>query len=401
MAQTPKLWSVNFLLLCTANLCMTMSFYLLMPVLPFFLKDDRGMGGAAAGTIISAYMLGSLLIRPLTGYALDRWGRRGVFIGSFFVFALTAGSYPLLSGFAGIFVVRFLHGLFWGSSLTAGQTVAVDIIPKARRGEGVGIYTFFMSAAMALGPALGIKIYGINGANTVFLLSMTIGLIGVGLTLPLKLPKFESRPIALKWENFFEGSVLPVGLAAFMFTVVYGGLVNYVAYFAAQMQTHSLDAAWFYVVLAAGMGFARLKGGKLFDKQGPRRVALFAFTMLVIGLLSLWGCAHVPWHWLAVFAFYGASFLIGLGCGFCMPVYQTMVSLMVPMSRLGVANATYASVFELGIATGIIATGALSQVMGLDWIYFLSALWLVFSGVVFFRFVVARYDRQRLAAQDV
>ena len=63
--------------------------------------------------------------------------------------------------------------------------------------------------------------------------------------------------------------------------------------------------------------------------------------------------------------------------------------------RQGVANATYASVFEFGIAAGITATGWFSQFMGFEWIYLASALWLLLTAWVFYKKTARQYERAR------
>ena len=374
---------------------MTMSFYLLMPVLPFFLRDQFGMDGFQIGMAISIYVIGSLVIRPLTGYALDRWGRRGIFLSIFFAFGMTAAAYPHLHAAAAMFILRFIHGLVWGASLTASMTVAVDVIPRERRGEGIGLFTFAMAVAMALGPALGLKIFNLYGSPAIFYASMGIGVGGALLSLLMKWAAHTPRTMPLVWSNFFEPKVLPVSISALMFTCTYGGLTNFIAVYVEREHAGVLDAMYFYMLLAIGTSISRLKGGKMFDRGGPRFVAGLGFAMLITGFLLLWMTSLEMPSSLKMALFCSAAFLVGMGGGFCMPVFQAMVSLMVPLQRQGVANATYASVFEFGIAAGITATGWFSQFMGFEWIYLASALWLLLTAWVFYKKTARQYERAR------
>ncbi len=391
----PKLWTLNFVLICCASLSMTMSFYLIMPVLPFFLSEQFGMDGFQIGLAISIYVIGSLVIRPLTGYALDRWGRRGIFLASFLTFGLTAAAYPYLHTISAIFILRFVHGLIWGSSLTSSMTVAVDIIPRERRGEGIGFFTFAMAVAMALGPALGLWIYNTWGGMATFWTSMAIGTGGALISCGMRWKPHARVSIPLVWGNFFEPKVIPISMAALMFTFAYGGLTNFIAVYVKQEHAGTLDASFFYIFLAVGTSISRLKGGKMFDRAGPRRVAALGFSMLIAGFTALWMISFDDVAWLKAGLFWIAAFLVGMGGGFCMPAFQAMVTLILPVTRQGVGNATYASVFEFGIASGIAMTGWLSQHVAFQWIYLASAAWLAFTALVFFRLIAGSYEKVR------
>lgn len=399
--STQKLWTPSFFLICFASLSMAMSFNVLMPVMPFFLREHFGMSGGMIGAAIAVYVLGSLFSRPLTGYAIDRWGRKGIFLATFFVFALTALAYPFLKTMAGLFALRFFHGIFWGSVLTGGQTVAVDITPKERRGEGIGFFTFAMALAMALGPAVGIEIFERWNASAVFYSSMAVASLGAIGVCYIRYKPHTPRPMPLVWRNFFDIRVLPVAIAALMFTLAYGGLANFIAVYVEQAENSAFDTAMFYIMLAIGTSISRLVGGKVFDRNGPRKVAFYGYALVMVGFLCLWATAFAMPNAARMFLFLAGAFITGMGGGFCMPVFQAMVSLMVPMSRQGVGNATYATVFELGIASGIALTGLLSEYLTFPTIYLISGLWMIPSALYFFRSVSGRYERARKAVVEI
>ncbi len=48
-----KLFNKNYLCLCAANFLFFFSFYLLLPVLPFFIMEKFQAGNAVIGTVIS------------------------------------------------------------------------------------------------------------------------------------------------------------------------------------------------------------------------------------------------------------------------------------------------------------------------------------------------------------
>ena len=57
-----------------------------------------------------------------------------------------------------LLLVRFIHGAAFGISTSALATVLMDIIPKERRGEGVGYFSLSGTLATSIGPFLGLFI---------------------------------------------------------------------------------------------------------------------------------------------------------------------------------------------------------------------------------------------------
>ena len=75
-----KLFNKNYLCLCAANFLFFFSFYLLLPVLPFFIKEQFQAGNAVIGTVISCYTLATLVVRPFSGYMMDTFKRKPLYL---------------------------------------------------------------------------------------------------------------------------------------------------------------------------------------------------------------------------------------------------------------------------------------------------------------------------------
>ncbi|RYD03055.1 hypothetical protein N752_21835 [Desulforamulus aquiferis] len=84
-----NLWTKDFILICLANLMIFTSFYFLLPTLPIFVTDVLKGDESNVGYIIGVLSLTAVLVRPLSGFALDVIGRRKVLL-----LALIAFSWP-------------------------------------------------------------------------------------------------------------------------------------------------------------------------------------------------------------------------------------------------------------------------------------------------------------------
>jgi MFS family permease len=135
-------------------------FYFLIPTLPVYIVDVLGAGPGMVGYILAVYTLSAMIIRPFTGYSLDAFGRKWIYLFSFFTFAAMLGLYTIAYTFIWLMALRFMHGFAWGAATTSSSTIVVDLVPASRRGEGIGIYGLSFTLAMAIGPVIALAIMG-------------------------------------------------------------------------------------------------------------------------------------------------------------------------------------------------------------------------------------------------
>ena len=152
---TGKIWTRDFIMICLANMCIFMGFQMTMPTLPLFVEqlggDDR-----LVGAVLGIFTFSALLVRPIAGRLLETKGRRMVFLAGLAIFALSVGSFGFMGSIGLLFMMRIVQGVGWGFSSTASGTIASDIIPAKRRGEGMGYYGLSGNLALAFGPSLGL-----------------------------------------------------------------------------------------------------------------------------------------------------------------------------------------------------------------------------------------------------
>ncbi len=376
-----KLWTKDFILLGLANLLMSIGFYFLMPTLPIYVVDQLQASKGEVGYVLAAYTLSALIIRPFTGYVIDRAGRKWIFITSFLLFAFTLGTYPLASTFMLLLFIRFFHGFLWGITGTSGATLIVDVIPPARRGQGIGIYGLSMTIAMAIGPVLALIIMGKDHYNTMFFSSMFVALVGFIILIFVRYPRFETKnKDPFTFRNILERRTLPIALVQLLFGATYGGVVSFITLYAKEIEIR--QASPFFFIFAAGIFIARLWSGKIFDRKGPKYLVLSGIILLIAGFFILSLVKNMG-------GYYSSAFFIGLGTGILMPTLMAMANNVVEKHRRGAANATVITAFDLGIGSGSILLGFLSERITLGYTYLSCTLILAFA---FFYFLLKGYS---------
>lgn len=361
-----KLWSLDFILACIANLLMGVSFYLLVPTLPFYLASTFNSSKSVIGLVASCYVIAALLIRPFSGYLVDSFSRKWIYILSFVAFGLLNFGYLVASSVVFLFVLRFMHGLTWGVITTSGNTLAIDIMPAEKRGRGIGFYGMSLNIAMAIGPMLGIFLYQHYPFVSIFWLAIITGFAGLVCAIFIKVPRHE--PVhhhkLLSLDRFLMVKGLPIGLNVILITLSYGMILSFSAMYSAEVG--ATNPGLFFTLLAVGLGAARAMSGKMID--GGR---LNSASMIGIAILSV---SFVMFSLFKVPAMYYLSALcIGLGYGVVYPALQTIFVNMATHQQRGTANSTFLTAFDAGVGLGMLLAGKIAEVSSLSTAFMVSA----------------------------
>jgi MFS family permease len=377
----------SFVLIFFASLLLFTAFYILLPTLPVFLTANLGIDERQTGIVLAVYTLAALLIRPFAGYMIDRHGRRVFMIFSYLIFALILPFYPLAGIFSLMILIRFVHGLTWGIATTTGSTLIVDVLPPARRGEGIGIYGLAMTIPMALGPLAGIVLSGGGNYPFMFLMAALLAVAGFVLTMLIRYPQVPlTEKGSFRWSNLIERSSLPVTFNLLIINMTYGGLVSFISLYA--LKTGVGMTGIFFIVFAAGISLSRIFLRKIFDRQGPALLTVSGILLLIAGHTTLGLMVSKP-------GFMTAAILLGLGSGIVMPTFQAMVNNLVQPHRRGAANSTLFSGLDLGIGLGMLITGILAREIGLPHTYLIYAGLNVLALIYFLSYPLKHYRKKR------
>ncbi|RCW48395.1 MFS transporter [Paenibacillus prosopidis] len=160
---------------------------MLLPTLPLFIKQVGG-NEAQVGLAVGAFMLSAVIFRPIVGGLLDRFGRRPFIVWGLLLFTVSMYMYDWVGGILVLMGLRILHWMSWAVSTTAVFTAVTDIIPSARRGEGMGWFGTAMTLAMAVGPMLAIWVTQNLSYHALFLIAAGLSAAAMLLTMGAKMP---------------------------------------------------------------------------------------------------------------------------------------------------------------------------------------------------------------------
>jgi MFS family permease len=375
------IWNRDFSLLWVANFLMATSFYFLLPTVPPFSTDILGANKGQVGYLIGIYTISALAIRPLAGYLLDVAGRRVTYLVGLALFALIMFTYGWAPSFAFLLIIRFVQGLGWGTLTTGGSTVAADLLPPERRGEGLGYYGLTMSLAMAFGPLLATQLLGDGQYTRIFLLAGAIATAALLMALLIHYPRVAPAGKKLSFDSFIDRKTLPISTINLLTMFGYGGIMSFITLFATE---RGLDSGLFFLFYAAALSLSRPFAGRIQDKHGPNIILGTGLASLAAGFIVLSAAHSLPTLILA-------SVLLGLGNGNVGPTLQAMALGLVAPERRGVASSTLFSATDLGIGLGSTVLGWVADATSLGTMFTVSGALLALPFAVFYLYVRRYY----------
>lgn len=391
-SDKPRLWTGSFWAACSANFLMFFAFYMLLPVMPMYLGERFAADPSTAGLILASYTLMALAFRPFAGAMVDSFPRKPLLLFCFTIFIAYFGGY-ILAGTLLIFtILRATHGLAFGMVTVSINTVAIDIMPSERRGEGIGYFGVSTNLAMAIGPMVALTIHEATpNYDIIFGAACLSGLLGLGMASMIKSEKRAIVPPAqtLSLDRFLLLKGVPGAVNTVFLSFAYGVLSTYVAVYGVREIGIKGGAGLFFVCMAAGLIISRLISGRLINRGYLTLIAKYGIGLLVVSFVCFTLLKNPT-------AFYGCGVLIGIGYGLLCPSLQTMFVNLADHSQRGTANATYLTSWDLGVGIGVLIGGAVAQSGSYALAFGIGAALLLVGFVIYMFWTAPYFQHNRL-----
>ena len=153
----------------------------------------------------------------------------------------------------------------------------------------------------------------------------------------------------------------------------------------------------FFTVMALGLIVSRLNSGKQVDKGYITQTIRRGFFILFPGILGealLAAVASVDIN-CAYVVYFSSAMLFGYGFGTMFPAFNTLFVNLAPNSRRATANATYLTGWDVGIGSGMLLGGAISE-YGFSLSFSFGAVLVVIAMLLFVLYVTPHFARHRL-----
>ena len=161
-----KLWHREFWQMAVANLLLSMSVYMLIPVLPIWLTSEENFSATEIGMSMGVFAVGLYLMGPFVSYLVQRYRRNVVCLWAIViqivVLALLLYINSKQTEFVDLWLIllqRFVLGAAFGlAQMVLSSTLIIDTCESFQRTEANHSASWFGRFALSLGPLTGLLI---------------------------------------------------------------------------------------------------------------------------------------------------------------------------------------------------------------------------------------------------
>ena len=328
--------------------------------LPIFGKQ-LGASAFEIGGLFSAFSIMTVLIRPLVGWSLDRFGRKKFLVAALLGYAAAMALFAVASNLLGLYLARLMQGIASSFMWISAYTIATDLASSERRGSAVGQVDGASAQGALYGALIGFVVINVlplkTGWQVLFAGYAVMALVGAWLAW-FKLPETQSAPIARASEPSLTWPlvrlmmiVCVVGLS----TAMVGPLL--LIFLQDRFQANVSMLAWAYVPAAMIQSYLPSHMGRLSDHYG--RVPMMAAGLAGAGLVSLLipGLPSILWL-ILLWA------LEALGWTVAAPAQEAMVADVTGHAARGTGYGMYYLAASLGATAGPLIGGWLYDSAG-------------------------------------
>ena len=111
--------TLNFWRMCTANLLLFISVYMLFPLLPFVMGEQLGVSVGQAGSMFLVFAVAMFAVGPFHAYLVDEYKRKHVLLYSALIMLAAVLGYAFVDGYTKFLLLAAVQGACFGLATTA------------------------------------------------------------------------------------------------------------------------------------------------------------------------------------------------------------------------------------------------------------------------------------------
>ncbi len=399
-----RLWSKAFIILMSCNFLLFFELHLIVSPLTSYVQQRFDAYALQVSLFICLFALSAIGARLYSARALAQGKRNKLIYGGLLLGLAATLVYPLAGNIAMLLLLRMLFGVGFGLVSTAFPTMASDVIPMKRMGEGMGYFGLSTTLAMSLGPLAGAALLHDAGFSALVLATAASLIVIFPLSYSLISRKPQASAISGSIGSPESGKparqsvhgqeaprptasrpLLIPSLLNGLLSVTYGGLVGFIILFGKESGIAS--PALFFLFNAIAILLVRPLAGKLYDRRGPAALLVPGSLFVVAGLVLL---SYVT----TTGGLFCAAFLYGIGYGSMQSTLQTWMIQSVTPEKRGFANGMFLNTLDFGIAVGALMLGMIASVSSYSAMYRYSALFMA----LFLLIYLLQFRRSTVAA---
>ncbi len=354
---------------------------IIVPILPIY-AAELGATGFALGVIIAAFALSGGLLQPFVGDLSDRHGKKGFLITGLIIFGLTGYTYTMASSVVHMVIIRILHGACSAMIVPMAMAYMSEISDGQKVGKYMGMLNIAIFAGIGAGPVLGGFFLDFWGRDSAFYAMALLSLISaalVALVLPgrdiLAIQEKKDSMLAVFRRMLQSRRVMGILLSRMATMII---MVPTFAFLPILMKTYMTASGTEIGMVIASRTIVnaifQLPFGNLADRWNKNRLLFIGSTIISIGILSV-PFAGTFITLLLLFA------LIGFGEAISWPAMGALAAEEGHEYGQGAMMGVFNTAMSAGLFVGAMGVGALVDLLGVEWGFYIVALFLFLSAI--------------------
>ncbi|NWL86776.1 MFS transporter [Paenibacillus sp. 79R4] len=372
-----RLWTKSFISLTICSFLMFLNLQMLLSTFPAYVKNEFHAGDFQVSLVTSVFAASAIMARFLTAGLIKSVPRDKLLYVGLIIATIATGIYSLAESVGGLLTMRVGFGLGFGISSTILPTLASQIIPVSRMGEGIGYFGLSSSLAMSFGPMVGLNVmsaYGFSRLTIVATLTVILILPILLFSRAIAKPSAYGQKKTAKQSGgkhvkpkFNHKMWFPALLNAIL-CITYSGLLGFIALFGQFI--HLEQVGLFFLFNVITIVIVRPISGRLFDRRGHAAVLIPAAIFVVASMVVLSYTRSLP-------LLIVSALLYGLGFGAIQPTLQAWMIRTSTPEQYGTANSMFYNSTDFGVAIGSIILGLIASFSNYSVMYRYSAGFMV------------------------
>ena len=338
-----SLWHADFWILAITNLLITMSVYMLIPILPVWMLGAAGLSQQAVGIVMGVYGIGLFLLGGFCNWLVQRYRRNRVCLWAIaLVFLALLGcwlverelhqswlQYRLL-----LFLRIVLGAAFGLVQMILSSTLIIDKSESFQRTEANHASAWFGRFALSLGPMLGI-VFARTSFSPLFA-SAALALVAYLLLATVKFP-FRTPDDGVKkisGDRFFLPDAKWLFLNLFLICLSVGILMS------------TQYTAMFYAMVMVGFAIALLAERFAFVDADLKSQVVAGSILIAAALVMILTRKQMIVNYIS-------PVFVGLGIGLIGSRFLLFFIKLSKHCQRGTAVSTYMLGWESGLAAGL------------------------------------------------
>jgi MFS transporter, DHA2 family, multidrug resistance protein len=161
--------------------------------------------------MITSYLIATVIVMPVTGYFVSRYGRQMTMYVGVIGFTITSLACGLSWSLESIVFFRFLQGAFGAVLVPISQSILLASFPRKKANQAMAIWGLAIMVAPVMGPVIGGHITEQWSWHWVFFINLPLGLLALFLVFDKNAPIYAAKKIDADWRGFL---LLAIALAS-------------------------------------------------------------------------------------------------------------------------------------------------------------------------------------------